>query len=269
MDFRDKVVLITGASSGIGEACAGRFAAAGARVVLTARSADKLQKIAARLALPEQAVIPADLAEPADPARLAEQTIRRFGRVDVLLNNAGVGLYTPSLETPPDHVRRLFEVNLFAPIELCRLLLPVMPAGSTVVNVSSIGGKVPLPWQTIYGASKFALNAYSDALRMELHGTGVRVLSVCPGYVDTGFSSHALEGTLAAKIAAGRPFRITPERCAEAIFEGVRKGKRTVVTPRIAWLLVVASRLAPRLVYARMARMNAEPQRVEPGISGS
>lgn len=255
MDLRGKVVLITGASSGIGAACARRFAREGAVLALTARSESDLQALSASLDT-DSAVFPFDLAQVDRITELLDAVLARFGRIDVLVNNAGVGLYRPSHESAPADVRRLFEVNFFAPVELVRRAVPAMAPGSTIVNVSSIGGKVPLPWQTVYTASKYALHAYSDALRMELVNLGIHVLQVCPGYVGTGFASHALAGEIPPSVRDHRPLKITPEQCAEAIVLGVRKGKRTVVVPRMGWGLVLAARLFPQIVFARMTRMN-------------
>lgn len=255
MDLRDKVVLITGASSGIGAATARRFAAEGALLALTARSESDLQTVASSLET-KAAVFPFDLSEVERLGELVDAVRERFGRIDVLVNNAGVGLYRPSHESEPTEVRRLFEVNFFAPVELVRQAVPAMAAGATIVNVGSIGGKVPLPWQTIYTASKYALHAYSDALRMELVNRSIRVLQVCPGYVGTGFSSHALAGEIPSSVRDHRPLKITPEQCADAIVQGVRKGKRTIVVPRMGWWLVLAARLFPRIVFGRMTRMN-------------
>jgi len=255
LDLRNKVVLITGASSGIGAACARRFAQEGAVLALAARSEAGLQSVAESLKA-EAETFSFDLSQVDRIGELTDAVLARFGRVDVLVNNAGVGLYLPGHESPPDEVRRLFDLNFGAPAELVRRLVPAMPRGSTIVNVGSIGGKVPLPWQTIYSASKYALHGYSDALRMELSPVGIRVLQVCPGYVGTGFSGHALAGEIPASVRDHRPLKISPEQCAEAIVVGVRKGKRTVVTPRLGWGLVLAARLFPRIVFARMTRMN-------------
>jgi len=255
LDLRGKVVWITGASSGIGAACARRFASQGAVLALTARSESDLQTVAAGLDT-EVAVFPFDLSQVDRLGELAAAVRDRFGRIDVLVNNAGVGLYRPSHESEPSDVRLLFEVNFFAPVELVRQAVPVMSPGSAIVNVGSIGGKVPLPWQTIYTASKYALHAYSDALRMELADKRIHVVQVCPGYVGTGFSSHALAGEIPPSVRDHRPLKITPDQCAETIVRGVRKGKRTIVVPRMGWALVLAARLFPRIVFARMTRMN-------------
>jgi short-subunit dehydrogenase len=256
LEFRGKLVLITGASAGIGRACAQAFATEGARLILVSRSRQGLEETVRLLGSSETHVLPADLTDPQAIASLCAEVRERFGRLDVLLNNAGVGLYIPSYESKPETVRQLFELNVLAPVELVRGMLPILETGSWIVNVSSIVGKVPLPWMPLYSASKYALSAYSDALRMELDGSGIRVLAVHPGYVSTGFGVHTLEGEIPENVGGRKRFGITPEQCAAALLHGLRKGKRTVVTPRIGWGLILAARLAPGLLYKKLARVN-------------
>ncbi len=176
LEIQGKTVLITGASSGIGRALATVFAREGARLVLTARSQGALENVARQVAPAETAVIPADLRDSASLASLCEKAIERFQTIDILVNNAGVGLYAPSFHSSPELVGDLMSLNFLAPVELTRRLLPAIPAGGAVINISSIAGKVPLPWLTLYSASKYALNAYSDGLRMELGQAGILVL---------------------------------------------------------------------------------------------
>jgi short-subunit dehydrogenase len=260
VELQGRNVFITGASSGIGRALARAFARQGCRLILTGRSSERLQQTEREAAARESMTISADLSDTSGIAHVCGQAIARFRQVDVLVNCAGVGLYAPSFDSPPDVVRRLFELNVLAPVEVTRQLLPAMPRGSAVVNISSIAGKVPLPWLTLYSASKYALNAYSDGLRMELSAAGVQVLSVCPGYVDTSFSKNVLVGRIPEKVAGQRRFKITAEKCAEEVLEGLRRDKRTVVTPRIGWLLIAAARLFPGIVHARMAGMRTEAE---------
>ncbi len=254
--FAGKTVLITGASSGIGRALAHRLGAEGAQLILTARSKERLDQVASEVSPAEAEVYPADLCDTASIDALCEDVQRRYGRIDILINNAGVGLYAPSYDTSPKSVRRLVDLNFLAPVELTRRFSPTIPRGGAVVNISSIAGKVPLPWLTLYSASKYALNAFSDGLRMELGKRGIAVLCVCPGYVDTPFRTNVLQGTIPEKVAGQSRFMITADECAQATLEGLRKGKRTVVTPRIGWLLVLLARMLPHFVYDRMARMN-------------
>ncbi len=134
-----------------------------------------------------------------------------------------------------------------------------------MINISSIAGKVPLPWLTLYSASKYALNAYSDGLRVELGQAGIHVLCVCPGYVDTPFRENVLQGEIPEPVARQKLFMITAEQCAEATLDGLRRRKRTIVTPRIGWVLVVLARLLPGFLFARMAKMNAGAPIPRPG----
>lgn len=254
-NFSGKTVLITGASSGIGRALAHRLGAEGARLILTARSRERLEQVAAEVSPAETVVCPADLCDPTSIERLCGEVRERFSQIDILINNAGVGLYARSYDSSPENVRRLFELNVLAPVELTRRLSPAIPRGGAVVNVSSMAGKVVLPWLTLYSASKYALNAFSDGLRMELAKRGIAVLSVCPGYVDTPFHENLLQGTSPEQAPGQKRFLITADECAQAILDGLRRGKRTVVTPRIGWLLVGLARLWPHFLYGRMARM--------------
>ena len=244
---------------GIGEACVHAFARRGARLILTARSTDSLERVARAVAPAEAATLSADLSRPEQGAALAGRALACYGRLDVLVNNAGVGLYVPLWRADPEHVRHMMEVNFFAPVELTRALLPQMrrQGGGVIVNVSSIAGKVPLPWLTLYSASKAALNYLSDGLRMELRGSGIRVVSVCPSYVSTAFPQHALGGEIPGAVANRKRFTITAEQCAQAIVDGVEKEKRTVVTPRTGWLLIAISRLLPWPVHAALSRMRS------------
>lgn len=254
MRLDGKVVILTGASEGIGAACATEFARAGCKLSLTARSEEKL-----RIAGGADALITAgDICEEDTRRRVVERTLERFGTIDILINNAGAGLYAPSWRAPMPEVRRLMELNFFAPMALAQLVVPGMRQrrSGMIVNVGSIGGKVTLPWMTLYSASKFALGSWTEGLRMELLQDNVRTMVVCPGYVKTGFQKHSYLGEPPEAVMKGRRFAITAEQCARAIRRGVEREVRTVVTPRPGWLLVVAARLFPGIVERRMARMN-------------
>jgi short-subunit dehydrogenase len=256
MRIQDKVVLITGASEGIGAACAEVFRLRGARLSLLARSGEKLEQVGG-----EEAVrVAGDVTDPAVRARAVEATLERFGGIDVLINNAGVGLYGPSWQAEPDDVRRLMEINFFAPLALVQLVVPHMEArgAGTIVNVGSIAGRVTLPWMTLYSASKYALGSWTDGLRMELKDKGIHTITVCPGYVRTRFHEHAITGRAPAGIRRSRKFAITAEQCAEAIARGVEAGRRTVLTPGVGWLLVGLARVLPALVDWQLHRMYRE-----------
>jgi len=254
MRIEGKVVLITGASQGIGAASAAEFARAGAKLSLTARSEEGLRKQAPPGAL----VTAGDLTSDSTRRRIVDGTLERFGAIDILINNAGAGLYLPAWSAPFEEARWLMELNFFAVLALTQLVTPHMRLrrSGMIVNVSSVAGKVPLPWMTLYSASKYALGALTEGLRMELRRDGIQAMTVCPGYVKTAFQENAHGGKAPEAVARTRRFAITAEECAEAIRRGVERDARTVVTPRSAWLLILAMRLAPGLVEAQMAAMN-------------
>lgn len=252
-DYAGKTAVVTGASSGIGRALSRQLAARGARVILVARRQPVLEEVAREIEPAEGIPIAADLRDSAAIERLSNEIKQRVERVDLLVNNAGVGLHKAAIESPPEIVRQLFELNVFGPVELTRRLVPVMPRGGAVVNVSSIAGKVPLPNLNLYSASKYALNAFSDGLSMELHGKGIHVMKVCPGYVETAFGDSVLLGKIPHNVPGKSRFTISADQCAHAILEGLARGKRTVVTPRIGWLFIGLARLIPGFLFSRMA----------------
>jgi short-subunit dehydrogenase len=257
MKIDGKVVLITGASEGIGAACALEFARAGARLALTARTEAGLFRAAAD-SRAEALVVPGDLTREDDRHRVVERTVERFGAIDILINNAGGGLYSPSWAVPLEEARRLMELNFFALLGMSQLVVPHMRerGGGTIVNLSSIGGKMVLPWMTLYSASKYAVNALTEGMRMELRRDRIHTLLVCPGYVTTDFQRHARGGKAPDSVQRARRMAITAAECATAIRRGVERDARTVVAPAGGWLLVLAVRLFPAMVEARMAAMN-------------
>ena len=157
-----------------------------------------------------------------------------------------------------EDVRALMELNFFAPLGLIQLVAPGMRQrrSGMIVNVGSIAGKVPLPWMTLYTVSKYALGALTECQRMELKGAGIHTMIVCPGYVQTNFQKNVRYGVSPERVRNARRFAITAETCARAIRHGVERDARTVVTPRAGWLFVIAMRLLPSLVEAKMAEMN-------------
>lgn len=253
MKIGGKIVLITGASQGIGAACAREFRRRGAQLSLTARSEDKLKEIADAHAL----VTAGDLTGSAVRKRVVERTIERFGAIDILINNAGIGLYAPAWNAPLDEAHAMFELNFFAPLAMLQLVAPHMRkrGSGMIVNLGSIAGKVTLPWFTLYSATKFALGALTEGLRTELAEDGIRTMIVCPGYVRTDFQAHALAGSPPDRLLKQRRFAITAEQCAAAVARGVERNARTVVTPAIGWALIAMQRLFPALVEAQMRRI--------------
>jgi short-subunit dehydrogenase len=253
MRLDGKVVLITGASEGIGAACAAELAGRGAKLSLTARNEEGLRK-----AGPNALITPGDLTREETRRAAVERTLERFGAIDVLINNAGIGSYLPSWSAPLEEARRLMELNYFALLGMIQQVAPHMRErrSGVIVNVSSIGGKIPLPWSPLYSASKYAVNGLTECLRVELRRDGIRTMLVCPGYVKTGFQNNTLFGQAPPGVIRARRFAISAADCAVAIRRGLEREARTVLTPRAGWMLVAAARLFPSLVEARMAELN-------------
>lgn len=254
MRIEGSVVLVTGASEGIGAACVAELQRRGARVALVARTESRLKALAGR----DDLVITADLADPATRSTVVAQALAHFGRIDILINNAGLGVSAPAWRAPDEQVRYMFEVNFFAALELIQAVVPTMKKqrSGMIVNVGSTAGKIAMPWFTLYSATKFALGALTNGLRMELAHHGIRALIVCPGFVRTEFHRHVLGGPPNGAERRGRPGEVTAEECARAIMDGIERNKRTVVIPRIAWALIVASRLFPVTVDNILRRAN-------------
>ena len=196
MQLRDKRILLTGASGGIGAALAHEFAVRGARLGLAGRDEELLRRLAERLT--EQggvaSVLVADLTDEEDRKRVIESMGRTHGGIDVLVNNAGLGAFEDFLAHDPSDLDRLLALNIAAPMHLTRALLPQMltRGSGRVVNVGSVFGSIGFACFAAYSASKFALRGFSEALRRELEGTGVGVTYVAPRAVKTGFNSGAV-----------------------------------------------------------------------------
>ncbi|MFC8490109.1 SDR family NAD(P)-dependent oxidoreductase [Streptomyces sp. NPDC057235] len=269
------VVVVTGASSGIGRAVARAFAARGARLVVTARSADVLDEVArecaAAHALAEAVAVPADVTDAVATARVAEVALDRFGRVDVWVNAAGVGVMGRLDQVPPDDVRRLWEVNVLGVWHGMRAALPAMRrrGRGVIVDLSSLlGGAVEAPYQGPYAASKAALISLDEVLRQELALSGDHGISVCtvlPTGVDTPFFRHAANRT--GRRVRSLPAVATPERVARAVVGAAVRPRRRVVVGPGARLLPAAHALAPGLVRRLIRRRTEDVYFDAPGTA--
>lgn len=262
--FDDKSVIITGASEGIGAACARRFVAEGARVVLAARRPGPLETLAAELRGlgAEALVVPTDVADLGACARLVTESERAFGRIDVLVNNAGAHFRGPVAERTPDELATMIDVNARAPIVLSRLALPALRSSrGAIVNVASIAGMTPLPDAATYSASKFALRAFSIALGEELRGTGVGVTLVSPGPIlDTGFLMSSLDD--AADVVFAQPMS-TADEIAALVLDSAADHRRERVKPFSSAMLATAAYLFPGLRRVLAPVMNAKGRRAK------
>jgi NADP-dependent 3-hydroxy acid dehydrogenase YdfG len=201
-----KVVAITGASSGIGESTALALAAAGAKVALGARRADRLEELVARIeaAGGEALAVRTDVAEEAEANAFVEGAADHFGRLDALVNNAGVMQLGPIEGAPTEEWRRMVGVNVFGVLYCTHAALPIMRAagGGHILNVSSVGGKVVGNWSGVYSLTKFGLGAFTEALRKESIEAGIRVTLVVPGSTATELRSHTREEILEQTVKA-------------------------------------------------------------------
>ncbi len=258
MELQGKVVVVTGASMGIGEALAKIFAEQGASVVLSARNVARLEAARVRIGHTERtAVCACDVSKSADIHKLVEFTRQRFGRVDVWINNAGYGLMDSVATASLEEVRRLFDTNLFGAIECLQAVVPLMKqqGSGTVINISSVAGTISVPYSGIYSASKHAMNAIGRAARMELEGTGVNVLTVCPGYIATDFAVNAVKGNERKRLGAAARRGISAERVARAVLRGYLAGKREIVVPWKDYFSIKLYQLAPRFIERIMTGM--------------
>ena len=231
MDIAGRTAIITGASSGIGQAVAAEFARRGANVVLAARSRDKLDWLASELApLPGRAlVVPTDVTESLAVEALVRRAAEEFGSVDILVNNAGVGLFAPIAGGKVDNARYLFEVNFWGAVHCIQTATSYMleQGSGHIVNVSSVAGHISPPYMGMYAATKHALAAVSDALRIELGGTGVGVSTIFPGLTDTSFTENMLQEVEAPQIPPIARF-VGANVVARRVFQAVRWGLRDV-----------------------------------------
>ncbi|MHB0961279.1 MAG: SDR family NAD(P)-dependent oxidoreductase [Pirellulaceae bacterium] len=246
-------VLVTGASSGIGRELTRSLLRQGAHVLATARRADRLEALAA-LNPAQLLCVAGDITDARLRERLVQTVGEAWGRLDILINNAGVGAIGPFARAQEDRLRRVMEVNFFAPAELIRITLPLLRAGHrpVIVNVGSVLGHRAVPNKSEYCASKFALHGLSDALRAELAGEGIDLLLVSPSTTRSEFGDSLLETDgRASGWSAGR---MSAERVAASAIRAIRRGRHEIILSPGGKLLVWLDRLSPPLLNRLLAR---------------
>jgi dehydrogenase/reductase SDR family member 7B len=253
--FEGKVIWITGASAGIGEALAVKLSAYKTRLILSSRRREELERVKARLKLKSEDVyiLPLDLGDPASLPEKAKEAEKVFGRIDILINNGGISQRSLIMETSIETDRKIMEINYFSGVILTKSIMPMMLARGSghIVAVSSITGKFGFPLRSAYSASKHAMYGFYETLEAEYFDRGIRTTLVYPGRIKTNISLGALGPD-------GKPYNImdpgqekgTPaEKCAQDIINGIRKNKRDIFTGGKEVLLVLIKRFLPGLAY--------------------
>src|SRR5579872_6083373 len=218
-----KVVVVTGASMGIGEAIVDLFVNHGAQVVLLSRDSGRLEAARARIGRADQTLaIACDVRHREEIDRAIGLVVHHFQRIDIWVNNAGHGLLDSIANVNMSDCRETFETNFFGALEGMKAVIPIMKqqGSGTIVNISSVAGHIPLPFHAIYSATKFAMNAVGKAARVELKQAGINVLTVCPGYVRTDFGKNLVRGVEAKTVRPQQTRGISPERVARATLHG-------------------------------------------------
>jgi dehydrogenase/reductase SDR family protein 7B len=262
-DFIGKTIWITGASSGIGAAMAHALAAKGARLILSARSADKLEAVRLGCDAPDEHLcLVMDLDDQAS-IEAAWRRLQEIPReVEILINNAGMTQRALVTETRMEVYRRLLEVNFLAAVDLTKKVLPDMleRGAGQIVAVSSLMGKFASPQRSGYAAAKHALQGFMDALRAEVHDTGIRVLVASPGFVNTDVSRNALrgDGTPHGKMDPGQAAAISAESCAEQIITAMTKDRAEVFPGGKERIGLLLNRLSPALLRRVMRKVRVD-----------
>ncbi|MDQ3928575.1 MAG: SDR family oxidoreductase [Chloroflexota bacterium] len=253
----EQAVVITGASSGIGRETALRLARRGAKVVVSARSDEALDELVEQIRSEggEATSIPADVSIYHDVEALASGTVERYGRIDTWVNNAGVLIVGEFENTDLDEARRLFDINFWGELHGCKAVLPIMKAqgGGTIVNVTSVTARRPLPLMSVYSASKAALNGLSEGIRTELDGTGVELCIVMPATIDTPLFEHARskEGVAPRPVPPIYP----PSEVARAIERVAEKPQRQIFAGPAGMGFHVGNFLMPDVLDKALAKV--------------
>lgn len=259
MHFKNKVVWITGASSGIGEALVYEFARQGAKLIISSNQQSELEKVksACELIGSECYIQFLDVTEIEKMQSITDNLISVFGKIDVLVNNAGISQRSLVVETPLSVDRKIMEIDYFGTVALTKTVLPYMikNGGGYIAATSSISGKFGFPLRSAYSAAKNALHGFFETLRAEVYNDNIKVLLAFPGRIKTDISLHALtkDGVAHGKMDDGQNTGITAEKCAKQYVKAIRKDKKEVLIGASELLMVYIHKFIPKLFY-KLAR---------------
>ena len=263
--FKGQTIWITGASSGIGEALAYEFAKAGAKLVLSARRPDELERVKASAGTygpgaDNILVLPLDVTDEAGVAAATAQAKAFSGRIDMLVNNAGISQRSLCVDTDMATYRKLFEVDVFGQIALTKAVLPIMleQGSGHMVVTASVAGKIGVKQRTGYCAAKHAMMGFFDALRAEVAASGIKVSTITPGFIRTNIATHALkgDGSEFGKVDKNIAGGMDVTACAKVIMRGLERGKREIPVgdgPEMKALLV--KRFFPNMLFRMVEKM--------------
>ncbi len=266
--MKDNVIIITGGSSGIGKALAEEFGKHGSKVLITGRNQSDLQ--AAVDELRQKGIIisgfPADVSRPEDNRNMAAEAIRVYGKIDVLINNAGISMRALFEEVDLDVVRKVMDINFYGVLYATQSCLPeIMKNKGSVVGISSIAGYRGLPGRTGYSASKFALNGFLEVLRTEMLKKGVHVLTACPGFTASNIRKRSLvnDGSAQGESPRDEATMMTAQECARYIYRATVKRKKVIILTAQGKLTVFLNKWFPgwmdKIVYNVMAKEHGAP----------
>lgn len=249
--FKDKVIWVTGASSGIGEALALELAKQEARLILSARREDELKRVAALTKLPELdlMILPFDLKDTSNATALTASIINKFGRIDMLVNNGGMSQRAEAEKTSIEIDRELMEINYFSYINLTKAVLPYMKRQKSghIIVISSIAGKFGFYLRSGYSAAKHALHGFYESFRLETEKLGIKTLIVCPGKVKTNISLHAVtENGKHGKMDESHVDAMSAEECAHIIMKAIQSNEEEILVGGKELLAVKIKRFFPK-----------------------
>lgn len=261
--LKNKVIIITGASSGIGKALAEESVKSGMKVVLAARRLDIMETFTTEQQWnPDDfLLVKTDVAVESDCRRLIDQTVEKFGRIDILVNNAGVSMRALFTQLDLDVIRKLMDINFWGTIYCCYYAMPwILKSNGSIVGVSSVAGYKGLPARTGYSASKFAIRGFLETLRAENLKNDVHIMNVCPGFTASNIRKTALNGNgnTQGESPRNENSMMTAQEVALHILKGIRKRKRTIILTNVGKLTVLLSKFFPalvdKLVYKSLAK---------------
>lgn len=266
--MKDQVVIVTGGSSGIGKACAFEFGRNGSIVVIAARNAKNLAE--AEADLKKEGIdclgVQADVSQETDCQKIITETVNKYGKIDVLVNNAGISMRAVFADLDLSVIKNLMDINFWGTVYCTKYALPeLLKSKGSVVGVSSIAGYVGLPGRTGYSASKYAMKGFLDALRSENRKTGVHVLVACPGYTESNIRKTALvaDGSTQGETPMDEKKLMSSEEVAQHIYNAVVKRERDLVLTTQGKMAVLLSRLFPKLtdkmVYNTVSKEPGSP----------